>query len=1056
LFTDLVSSTELLQATGDERAQRVFSAHHKLLQEAVAVHGGDEVRWLGDGLMVAFASAADAVRCAISMQQTARRPVSGERLEVRAGLNVGELVGDEAEYFGTPVEVARKLCDRAEARQILVSDLVVRLLSGRQAFEFAGLGEVALPGMREPVAVSQVTYEIDQPTTLLSHPPFVGRGEEIARLENMLQQAREGRGGLLMLVGEPGIGKTRTAEEFADAARHEGATIMWGRCYEGEWAPPYGPFSEALEEYAKTAPVEVMRNDLGAAAGPLSRVAPALQERLPDIPEPETLRPDEERFRLADALTQFLIATCARAPLVIVLDDVHWADKGTVALLRHVARFASRHPILLVIAYRDVELDRHHPLADALGALRREANCERVALKGLASTDIERLLGVIAEQDVPDALVQVLHDETDGNPFFMREILLHLLETGKVHGPDGTWAGDAASIARLQIPEGVRQVIGQRLSRLSDDANKLLTSASAFSGVFRFEIAASVGGLDEPSGLDAVDEALQAQLLRPSGEADAYRFTHALIRHTLYSEMNPSRQVRLHRQIAETMERVYGERASDHAAELAYQYHRSAAMPGSELGASYALIAAERAESAYAHDDVATFLNMALELLPEFDPARPRILARAGTALAWSLEFDAARQAATKAGNLIATSEGASEAAAYLAEAARGMALAGNLSGAWALATEGLRHAGGRRDTAWAWLMSFDLMRREAEDPQQPGIPLDTPERRQVSEIVRHLPHAERPPLASPFADRAEVLTEASDDPLSLTYLAGNFRASLPLLLERAAQREQQGRIASAVSEWSLVSRCYNALGDLAAAQEAFNRGSALVSRLPGPSAQTMQLFSTSVELRFTRDRETQQPLAEGEALMQQLTAELSYAAAPIRATAALGYAWQGRAAEAMTLLGTLIQALDRAPAWAPNYTLMACLAASVLWVLDRTDHIDVIEACLRDKVVAPDFRFPMQDGRLSLARLAAVRGDAAAATVWFAQARDVLDEQGARPLRAITDLDEAGMYLRVRDNAGREQGRPLIEAALAQFRRLGMNGWTTHAESFASGWLNG
>ncbi len=456
-----------------------------------------------------------------------------------------------------------------------------------------------------------------------------------------------------MLVGEPGIGKTRTADEFCELARQDGCAVAWGRCYEGEWAPPYGPFAEVIEEYARSAEPEALREDLGLGAGPVARLVSSLRERLPDIPEPVPLQPDEERFRLLDAVSQFLIAASQRAPVVLVLDDLHWADKGTIAMLRHVARFAPRHRILLLGAYRDVELDRRHPLSDALGVLHRETNYERVVLKGLAAREVGELLSPMAEHDVPQGLVDAISAETDGNPFFIREVLLHLVETGALYQREGRWRSDAR-IEELGIPEGVRQVVGRRLSHLSTNANRLLTAASAFSGAFRFDVAAGVAGLDETAALDAVDEALAAQLLRPAGEPDACDFTHALIRHTLYSELSPPRQVRLHRKIADVMEvRVATytpDRQAAHAAELAYQYHRSAALPGAERGVDHAIIAASQAEAAYAHDETAAYLRMALDLLPGDDPRRPRLLARLGVALAWTLEFDEALKAASKAG----------------------------------------------------------------------------------------------------------------------------------------------------------------------------------------------------------------------------------------------------------------------------------------------------------------------------------------------------------------------------------------------------------------------
>jgi len=452
------------------------------------------------------------------------------------------------------------------------------------------------PRLTAPLAACEVVYAPDEPAALLTQTPFVGRAAELQRLQQKLQDMRGGRGGLVMLAGEPGIGKTRTAEEFAERARYAGVTVLWGRCYEGDWAPPYRPFAEALAAYGAEADRESLRADLGPGAAPLARLVPALREKLPDIPEPASLQPNEERFRLFDGVSQFLIALSARAPLLLVLDDLHWADKGTIALLRHVARFAARQRLLLLGSYRDVEVETTSALADALRALPRETASEHLKLAGLDVHEVEQLLETIADRGVSDAFVSALQKETSGNPFFIREVLLQLVSENKSTHHDGRWAS-ALPIENMKIPEGVRQVIGRRLSRLSGETKRLLSAGAGFNGLFRFDIAAAVAGLDEAHGLSAVDEALHAQMLRPGSTPDTYDFTHTLIRHTLYAQLSPSRQVRLHRQIAETMERVYDDRVGEHAAEVAYQHLCSGALSGTQRGVACALVAADRAEA---------------------------------------------------------------------------------------------------------------------------------------------------------------------------------------------------------------------------------------------------------------------------------------------------------------------------------------------------------------------------------------------------------------------------------------------------------------------------
>src|SRR5262245_15139148 len=776
LFTDLVDSTALLQRVGDERAQRILHAHRQLLREALAGHGGREVKWLGDGLLATLASVADGVRCAVTMAQRARRPVAGERLGLRVGPHVGEVLPDEADYVGTSVVLARRLCDRATAGQILCDSVVVELLRGRQGFEFAAVGPLDLKGFPEPVATYEVRYGPEAGAALLRHTPFVGRTAELARLRQRLQETRAGRGGLVMLVGEPGIGKTRLVEELADAARAERALVVGGRCYEGESARPYGPFVEALSDYARSATTEALRTDLGFGAAPLARLAPVLRERLPDVAEAVALQPDEERVRVLDSVTQFLLAVGARAPVVLMLDDLHWADAGTIAMLRHVARFAARDRLLLLGAYRDVELDQNPGLVEALGALPRETTYDHLRLAGLGPDEVGELLAAIADQDVPAALVTAVATETSGNPFFIREVLLHLVEEGKVFQQHGRWVSNR-SIAEMGMPQSVRQVIQHRLARLGEPARRLLGAASGFTGTFRLELAAQVAGIAEPAALDALDEILAAQLLRSASVADTFDFTHALVRHTLYAQLSPPRQARLHRAIADAMEAGYGSRAAEHADEIARHYHRSATLPGAERGVAYCLVAAERAEQGAAVAEAAEYLRIALELADPSDPRRPRLLARLALALAWNLNLDEAEEMATRAAASIAELEGEAAAAEFVADAADAMCIASSTPRVWSLATRGLGYCGLRRDTTWARLMVYDIERREAADPDYPGIPLDSPERREVMARLWELPafrnDTQKWFAYMDFRSREDVLTRAGNDPFALTLWAG-------------------------------------------------------------------------------------------------------------------------------------------------------------------------------------------------------------------------------------------------------------------------------------------
>ncbi len=1052
MFTDLVHSTQHLQSAGDEVGQGLFHSHHRLITQAVTSNGGEELEWLGDGILAAFSSASDAVRCAIRVQQTARRPSAGTRFEIRIGIHSGEAMRRESGYFGTPIVTARRLCDRAGAGQILCSKLIEGFLASRRGFDFREVGNLELKGLKELVPTVEVTYQGNDPATLLNRTPFVGRAAQFQRLTAKLEEACNGHGAVAMLLGEPGIGKTRMLEELADLAREQGAMVLRGACYDGEWQRPFGPFAEMLLDYSSKANQSELKL-LERNAPTLVRIAPALRSHLGQVVEPIALDKDEERFRLFDALSQLLIEVSQRRPVLVMLDDLHWADRGTVAMLSHVAHFVGGNSILLIGAYRDAEVDRKHPLMGAVTAIRRLMNFESLALKGLGNEDVTDLLGVIGEDEPPSELVKILTTETGGNPFFIREVLLHLLEEGKILRDGRGWQMPAGGM-EFGITEGVREVVRQRLLRLSEEANRLLTVGAAFKGAFSFPIAAAVAELDEQTALAAIDEALEAQLLRPGSHPEFFDFTHALIRHTLYGELNPVRRARRHRRIAEEMERAWGEAAVEHAAEVAWHFWRSATTSGAERGVDYAIAAADNAEAAFAHDQVVAFLRIAVELLGRVDSRRPRLLARLGLNLPWTLNRDEALEVTRQAATAIEAAEGADAAADYVEQAARVMFSASMVQPAWELAKDGLRLAEHRRDLVWASLMELDLGRIDAEDPGNPGILTDSPKRREMRAILKSAdPEQLRiRGIDPPFESRADILANPAASPFTLVLMAGEFQRGLELFHQDAGSAETHGRLAKAVIAWSGVAACNAAMGNFTAAKAAIDRAVALNARTASATSRVASLYLNGVRYQMLIAIDTGWKEFFNSADAKQLIAdpapENNWSFALTRATTAFMMARLGRADLAMPRLETLPQAFEVGAYWEVTYGPMICDAAAALWLLNRNEHAPLVERILREKVIAPDFRFPMRDARLSMARLCALQNRYDEAVEWFAKSRLVLDSQQARPLRAIADFDEALMYRRRNHPSDAERAEPLLGVAIEQFQGLGMTGWVRRAEA--------
>lgn len=871
---------------------------------------------------------------------------------------------------------------------------------------------------------------------------FFGRDAELQRLADRYAAAAGGTGGVVVVAGDPGMGKTRLIEEVAAQATKHGARVLWGQCYEGDWSPPYAPFAEALG--SNPGDPDQLRADLGGGGPALAQLVPELRRIVPDLPEAVPLAPDEERFRLIDAAGQYLVAASRRTPIVICLDDLQWADQATLGLMRSVARLAARNRILILGTYRDVEVHADHPLAITLQALTRETSFDRIHLEGLDPAGTTALLSALGEHQVDEHIGAAWTAETEGNPFFIAELARHLIEEGHLYrDPDGRWTTDRP-LQELDVPDTVRDVISRRLSRLSEEARQVLRVACVFEGPFRFDVIASVARLDADAALDAVDDAIAAQLILPAGADDTYRFHHALIRHTLYRQLGSSRRLRLHRQVAEALEAASGGSPTPaQAGEIAAEYLRSAPLPGADRGVDVALIAADHAQASGGHDEAVRFLRIALDLLPEQDPRRPRLAGRLGIVLAWTLRYDEAVAVAIDAGTAIAETEGNAAAADYLADAMYACAMAGGSVPAWELAGRGLLYAE-KHDLTWARLVSFEDERRSAMNPDYPGIPVDSAERRESAAIIRQAPRDPMgpAPMEAVYDTREEALQ--SPNLTVLTYWAGDYRRALAGYEAETALAERDGRWARAARGWSYITSLRVALGDIDGALESVKRAEALAARLGRPLP---QLIAAKDALALVLDTGWDELAATFETIIALADPALAWTLGPSHAAAARARARTGRVDEALAHLAALRPWMERAPAWTNSFPALPCHAAEALWHLERTDDADVIERTLIDKLIGPDFRSPGVDGRLALARLCALTDRHQEAVSLFAAARQILTDQGALPLLAVCDHDEALMHLRRGDRA---TAAPLLDAAHREFSDLGMTAWARRTGELA------
>ncbi|MBI1886651.1 MAG: AAA family ATPase [Chloroflexi bacterium] len=438
---------------------------------------------------------------------------------------------------------------------------------------------------------------------------FVGREEEVGTVRAALDDALSGRGRLVMLVGEPGIGKTRTAQELSTYAALRGAEVLWGRCYEGEGAPAYWPWVQIIRSYVADREAEELMSIMGPGAADIAEVVPEVREQLPDLPPAVGLESEQARFRLFDSIARFFKNASSRRPLVLVFDDLHWADKPSLLLLEFLSREMKGAALMVLGSYRDVEVDRSHPLASTLGELSREHPACRVQLGGLAEPEVARFIEINAGIQPLAALVDAVHRETEGNPFFVKEIVHLLAAEGRLDRLEAAgW--------KLAIPQGVREVIARRLDHVSTGCRNALSVASVIGREFGLNVLERVTELKDDHVLESLDEAVTTHLIdEAAGAVGAFRFSHALIRETLYDELPMTRRVRLHREVGEAIERTHAADLDLRLAELAHHFFQAIVGGTVDKAIDYARRAGDRALGLLAYEEAARLYEMALQAL---------------------------------------------------------------------------------------------------------------------------------------------------------------------------------------------------------------------------------------------------------------------------------------------------------------------------------------------------------------------------------------------------------------------------------------------------------
>ena len=625
LFTDLVGSTEVLDRLGDDAAEELRRAHFSLLRRAVADADGTEVKSLGDGLMVTFSSPVQALSCAVAMQRAIaehNRAEPGRALQVRVGLHAGDPVRHEDDVHGTAVVVAKRLCDRAEGGQILASDLVAGLVGKRGEFRFRSAGRLRLKGLSEPTPAVTVEWrETTSSSESVSHPPsrlrlpgrarprhrrgpLVGRQRELGQVREALAEAGAGRGHLVFVVGQMGIGKTRLVEEALALARSQDFIVLVGRTPAAGSGLAYAPLLSAFGAPLRSLdPTE--RNELVGDLPHLGRLWPEF-----GLPPPAPVHdPDLERALLFEAVSRLLERLSSEAPVLLFVDDLHWADSPSLTLLGYLVPTVAASRIALVGTYRPEGMLENKGLRQFVTNARRSGTVSECTLRGLDPDGVAQLAAGLLG-DAPPPSVLELSARAAGTPLFVEALIRGLLDAGALVRADGGWV--LAGNRPTTLPRTVHDLIIDRLDLLTPDERSTVELIAQGAQALPHDLLERAGGLDSDELLAMVRRLVEAGLVvqDDDGPDVIYRLAHPLIQEVAAAELPAVATRRLHARLAQTVEEL---RPKD-LDRLAYHYWRAGNEVDRDRALDVLMEAGERAHSLAAHDEAARHFGAALPL----------------------------------------------------------------------------------------------------------------------------------------------------------------------------------------------------------------------------------------------------------------------------------------------------------------------------------------------------------------------------------------------------------------------------------------------------------
>jgi class 3 adenylate cyclase len=640
MFTDMEGSTNLISTRGFTESHEIMKAYETIVDEKVAEHAGRRIKGLGDGLMVSFGSSRHGVECALDIQRAIgeySKQNPERKVKIRIGLNTGEVVEEAGDIFGAAVNVAARVAGKAKGGEILVSDVVRSLVGPMAEMKFAFRGRYKLKGFPDRWRLHQVTPgEVrETPHLLLTGDGFVDREQERLDIRMVLDRAATGSGGMLFLTGAPGIGASRLASEVAAEATGKGWLVLSGRCVEQEGAP-YAPFREILASAIASATSKALLEAAGDEGPLLAQLAPGLRQKVRGMAANLVdVDADKLREKLFRGIFDFLSGVRGKRPLLLVLDDLQWADDATVLLLRDLAERVAGSHMVVIGTYWDSDLDAGRPFGSVLSRLLRRRRAQRITLGPLSDRDVAKIVAGNTETPLTPVQLMGIQAATEGNPLFVEQSALYVTESETMLG-GGARSQASFTEEDLELAQSVRGLISRRLERLSEPAQRMLVAAAVVGRDFNIGLLEAFGELSGHELREALEEATRGRFLIAAG-SDRYRFTHDLVRQRVVAVLPLPRLQAYHLAVADTLERVYGKSSSERASEIGHHLYQAGTAADPLRTATFLCQAARNALSVGAFEEVQRLVETALVLLPA-DRIRERAetLAMRGQA-AWGL-----------------------------------------------------------------------------------------------------------------------------------------------------------------------------------------------------------------------------------------------------------------------------------------------------------------------------------------------------------------------------------------------------------------------------------